>query len=337
MKKLKRNLNSLALGLAVAAFQSGTLQAQTTLDPAWRVTADTSKTGFLWNYFSAPPNRGNSIARAESDLGGQSRDAAGDLLVNVGDPNAVGAAIAAAAPASPASGVLHFEIPGVINLSKTDGGTAGAFTPDELEPGLNSSESTDGQAAEILTYLTLPAGTLVMAVNSDDGFQTASGPNPRDVFGRVTLGEFNSGRGSAASGTGTVFTVVVTQAGTYPFRTVWENGGGDSNIEWFTVDYNGGTTNYTLINDVANGGYPAYREASGAVKPYVRSVSPQPVPRQVESTSRNLLVVLADGTTLVDTNSISLKIDGNAATITKQRSGNLVTVDRACCPSQKLT
>ena len=119
----------------------------------------------------------------------------------------------------------------------------------------------------------------------------------------------------------------MAQAGTYGFRTIWENGGGDSNIEWFTVDYNGGTTNYTLINDVANGGYPAYRAVTGAAAPFVKTVLPQPVPRQVEGSSRNLVVVLADGTTPVDTNSISLKIDGNAATITKQRSGNLVTVD----------
>src|SRR5438132_11176129 len=108
MKKLKRNLNYLALGLVVAAFQSGTLQAQLILDPAWRVNADTNKPGFIWNYFSNNDgaNTGNTIARAENDVAGQARDAAGDLLPNLGDPNATGAALAPATPANPLHAVL---------------------------------------------------------------------------------------------------------------------------------------------------------------------------------------------------------------------------------------
>src|SRR5437773_12079414 len=134
MISTKANLRPLGLGLVTAALWAGTLQAQTTLDKAWRVTPDTNKPGFLWNYFSSPPNRGNSTARAESDLAGLPTDATGALLPNVGDPNEVGAAIAAAAPANPTNGLLYFEIAGVINLSKIDGDTKGNFTPDELEP-----------------------------------------------------------------------------------------------------------------------------------------------------------------------------------------------------------
>jgi hypothetical protein len=332
MINAKTFLRTLAPGLAMAAFSLGMSQAQTTLDPAWRVPPDTSKPGFQWNYFQHPPNRGNSTARTESDLAGLSTDATGAPLENQGDPTVVGAAIGPAAPANPTNALLYFEITNVINLSKVDGDTRGHFTPDVLEPGLSGSVSSDGQAAEILTYITLPAGTIVMGVNSDDGFQTSSGSNPTDAFGRVVLGEYNGGRGAGD----TLFTNIVTQAGTYPFRTIWENGGGNSNIEWFSVDYSGGATNYHLINDVANGGFPAYRAATGAVKPYVRSVSPQPVPRQLETTSRSVAVVLADGTTQVDANSISLKIDGNAATITKQRVGNMVTVDTGPLPGMRL-
>jgi hypothetical protein len=213
----KTYLRSLALGLAIASFSPGMLQAQTVLDPAWRVTPDTTKPGFLWNYFQAGVNTGDSNARAESDLAGLSTDATGALRPNVGDPTVVGAAITNAAPANPANGLLFFEIAGVINLSKTEADTKGNFTPDELEPGVNTVELTDGQAAEILTYLTLPAGTITMGVNSDDGFQTASGPNPRDAIGRLTLGEYNGGRGAGD----TLFTFQVQQAGTYPFRTIW--------------------------------------------------------------------------------------------------------------------
>jgi hypothetical protein len=314
---------SLALGLA-AALGSGALQAQITLDPAWRVTPDTSKPGFKWNYFQNNANTANNTARTEAALAGLLTDSTGAPLANNGDPNQIGVAITNAAPADPTNGLLYFELTNVINLNKVDQGVNGHFTPDDLEPGLNLNISSDGQAAEILTYITLPAGTNVMGVNSDDGFQTSSGLNPSDAFGRVVLGEFSGGRGAAD----TLFTNVVLQAGTYPFRTIWENGGGDSNIEWFTVDYSGGTTNYTLINDLANGGLPAYRAAASAVvAPYVKAVSPSPVPRQIDGPARSVTVILADGTTAVDANSITLQVDGQPTTLTVQRQGNTVTAD----------
>src|SRR5258708_14782000 len=37
----------------------------TLMQPSWKVTADTSKPGFLWNYFANRANTGNTIARAE--------------------------------------------------------------------------------------------------------------------------------------------------------------------------------------------------------------------------------------------------------------------------------
>ena len=307
-----------------AAIIGGNLQAAITLDPAWRVTGvDTNKPGFIWNYFSNNANTADNLDRAELYLAGLATDSTGALLPNLGDPTTVGPAIGPAAPANPTNAVLRFEIPGVINLSKTDGDAKGNFTPDELEPGLNANESTDGQAAEILTYLTLPAGTITMGVNSDDGFQTASGANPQNAFGKVVLGEFNAGRGA----TDTLFDIVVSEAGTYPFRTIWENGGGDSNIEWFTVKADGETK--VLVNDTANGGIPAFRALAAAVvtPPSVKSVSPQPVPRQVEGTSRSVTVVLLDGTSPVDDNSVALQVDGKATTVTKKRTGNTLSVD----------
>src|SRR5207247_294285 len=138
--------------------------------------------------------------------------------------------IAPAAPANPANAPLHFEIQGVIDLDAT-----------KNMPGAPSTDtSTDGQAAEILTYLTLPAGVITMVVNHDDAFSTASGPNPQDAFGRVELG-------GNTDATTTSFYFLVQQAGTYPFRTVWENGGGSSVIRWYSVKADG--TN-VLVNDV---------------------------------------------------------------------------------------
>lgn len=320
MTPFRNGLTYLPVILAAAAIWEGPLQAQTVLDPAWRVGAvDTTKPGFIWNYFQAPPNRGNTTERTESDLSGQSKDASGALLANIGDPNMVGAALAPAAAADPANGLLRFEIEGVINLSKTEGGAAGYFPDDLLEPGVNFDPSTDGQSAEMLAYLTLPAGETKMGMRSDDGFKCESGLNTQDVFQRVVVGERVGGAGELE------FTVTVQTAGTYPFRMIWENGGGDSHLEWYTIKADG---TKVLINDVANGGVPAFRAlaATEATVPFVKNVSPPAVPRQLEQTSRSVNLVLADGSKAVDDNSVSLQIDGKATPLTKQRQGTRLTV-----------
>jgi hypothetical protein len=310
---------SVALIPTVAILLTGTLQAQIVLDPAWRVTADTNSPGFKWAYFQAGVNTGDTLARAERDLAMQS------IYTNIGDPTVVGgtiqAAIAPSPPANPFNGLLYFDITNVINLSKADGGFKGNFDNDILEPGCDLTQATDGQAAEILTYITLPAGTNWMGVNSDDGFGTYSGPNPADAFQRSpALGAFIGGRGASD----TIFSFVVQQAGTYPFRTIWENGGGDSNIEWFSLPDG---TNKVLINDLDNGGLPAYRAIAGSsVKPYVQSVSPTPVLAQTETVQNNVTILLADGTTPVDTNSITLQVDGQALGFTTKRVGSKVMV-----------
>lgn len=324
MKNRKHNLAYLASGLTVAILWHRPLQAQgmtVTLDPAWRVGAvDTTKPGFLWNYFQSPPGRGNTTERTESDLAGQSRDSTGALLPNIGDPTIVGAAIAAAAPADSVNGLLHFEIESVINLSRTEAGAAGYFPDDLLEPGINTTGGTDGQAAEILTYLTLPAGTITMGIRSDDGVKCESGAEVRDVFRRVKVGERSGGAGELT------FSFIVQQAGTYPFRTIWENGGGDSHVEWYSIATDG---TKILINDVANGGLPAYRAlaASTATPPYVKLVTPAPVPRQMEQSSRSVTLVLADGTNPVDDTSVAFQLDGKSVPLTKQRKGNTLTAD----------
>jgi hypothetical protein len=61
----------------------------------------------------------------------------------------------------------------------------------------------------------------------------------------LELGSYSGGKGSSD----VTFPVGVTQAGIYPLRLVWENGGGDANCEWFMQDIVTGTK--TLINDPA--------------------------------------------------------------------------------------
>ncbi len=113
------------------------------------------------------------------------------------------------------------------------------------------------------TWLYLPAGVYTMGVSSDDGFSVKNGKTPADVTGQL-LGEFEGGRGAA----NTLFTVVAPTSGFYPFRLLYEEGGGGADCEWFTVS-NGVIQ---LINDYTNI-VQAYQVAS-AYPPVVSGVLP---------------------------------------------------------------
>jgi hypothetical protein len=68
------------------------------------------------------------------------------------------------------------------------------------------------------------------------------------------LGEQDGGRGQ---GTPTIFSFYVPQAGVYPLRLLYFQGGGGANVEWFSVSANG---NYVLLNDTSNpAGLKAFR------------------------------------------------------------------------------
>jgi hypothetical protein len=100
-------------------------------------------------------------------------------------------------------------------------------------------------------------------------------------------------------------------------------GGGGANIEWFTLKPDGSKV---LVNDVANGGVPAYRAANVPLNPYIGRVLPPPGPRQQNQVSSSVVIELVDGDTAVDDNSIRLKVDGQDVAITKARDGRQVTV-----------
>lgn len=309
-------------GVQKSVTWSFTVAGYGTLKPTMRVTPDTTKPGFLWNIFANVANTTTSNKRAEDALAGLLVDTEGNPLPNNADPNAQGVALAPAAAPNPLNAPLRFEIAGVINLTQNaDEPTENAngnFVPDLQMPGVPAFDGTDGLAAEVLTYLELPAGVITMGVNSDDGFRTTAGV-PLDVFQAVRLGEFDAGRGAAD----TIFSFVVEEAGVYAFRTLWEEGGGGANIEWFTVKADG---TKVLVNDVANGGVKAYRALIGGTQPYVKNVSPTIINRLENQPSSSLVIVLADGTNPIDDPSITLKIDGAVVTPTKVRSGGTVTL-----------
>lgn len=291
---------------------------------------DKSKAGFMWTVHqnnddgAEGPLQANSNVRALQQLNGLIiQSSTGQPYPNTADPGFQGVALAPAPAPNPAWAAITFEIPGVINLSQTADELNGNFTPDLAMPGI--SGDLEGVAAEVFTYLELPAGLTVMGVNSDDGFVTTAGnaSTARDALAGITVGEFDAGRGAAD----TIFYIVAEQAGFYAFRTLWEEGNGGANIEWFTVKPDG---TKVLINDTANGGVKAYRAATSAVNPYVLAALPSSVPRLVNQPTRSLTVVLADGTNPVDANSVKLFLNGQTISPTVTRQGkNVIAAYRA--------
>jgi hypothetical protein len=254
-----------------------------TLTPDYAVGApDTSKPGFRVrvNQIDAGGTtvEPNTIAFAEQQLAGTvTNTATGQPYPNSATPNTD-------------STFVYLE-PTVINYDATGTGNNGTFTPDNQMPGFPGSGPTGGSdnaAAEILTYLTLPAGIVTMVVASDDGFRVSSATNVTDPHNALTLGIFNAGRGVAD----TIFNFHAQQAGTYPMRLVWENGNGGANVEWFTINADG---TKVLINDTATPtAIKAYQAAAAGTQP------PPQSPRITTATisSGNITIKWSNGGTL---------------------------------------
>ena len=209
---------------------------------------NTSNPGFIWRVIQNGAFIQESLADTELNLAGELADE------NFADPALIGAATGPGIVAGP---LLEFEIPSVINLNQLGGDSAGNF-PDDLQmpgvPGLNFI--ADGASAEIVTFVEFPAGFNTVGVNSDDGFRMEAGPLDQPES-RELLGQFDATRGASDS----IFVFNVIEAGVYPIRVIWNNGGGGANIEIFSIKEDG---TKVLFNDVENGGLRAYRGAGGA-------------------------------------------------------------------------
>ncbi|MEW6158329.1 MAG: hypothetical protein AB1813_12915 [Verrucomicrobiota bacterium] len=274
---------------------------------------DKSKPGFIWRVHQtemADPDLANTLARAEDQLAGKLGD-------NFADPNAVGPASGPANPPTPANAPIEFAIPTVINLNQIGGNSNGNFGTDDAMPGIPGVMFHDDNiAAEILTALEFPAaGLYTMIVNSDDGFRTSAGANPKDLFG--ALGQFDGGRGSAD----TLFRFWIEAPGLYAFRTIWQEGGGGADIEWLSVLENG---TLVLINDTANAqAVKAYQLPSSkldTLPAYVRSVTPAPNSTSI-GRPKTVEIVLVDAGTQVNPSSVTLKLNGANAAVTATKTG----------------
>jgi hypothetical protein len=225
-------------------------------------SVDTSKPGFLWKIFQNESYTPNSLATAEAALAGTLVDASGTAVTdNNADPSAIGAALSTGVK----SGNLYkFEIPGVINLSDTDGSALNDFTPDEMMPGVPGvTGSSDGFDVEILTFVEFPAGTLTMGVNRDDSFRMQTGYINK-LADAMLMGEVD-----AATAT-TTFKFIVQDAGIYPIRVLYQEVTGTAALELYSVKADG---TKVLLNDTANGGYKTYRSGVAPNKPTIFNVA----------------------------------------------------------------
>jgi hypothetical protein len=117
-------------------------------------------------------------------------------------------------------------------------------TPANEYPG--TMAGTDATNTIPVLWVNYAIGTNLMA----DATTDTSSP----LIARITAqdcsticGKYDNGRGVGDDGT--QFTIQVPAPGVYPFRLIWENGGGDANSEFYTIDPATGIR--TLINDAA--------------------------------------------------------------------------------------
>ncbi|HEY5915467.1 MAG TPA: hypothetical protein VJA21_33200 [Verrucomicrobiae bacterium] len=275
--------------------------------------ADATQPGFIWRIHQVASSQDNNNTRTENQL-------AGALGENMADPYAQSIALAPALPPDPSTAPITFEIETAINLSIWGAENAGNFAPDDAFPGLPGwTANHDNVAAEILTWLDLPAGTITMGVNSDDGFRmTIGGANPSDRVFSKKVGEFEGGRGS----TDTIFSFEVLQAGLYATRCTWEQGSGGANIELFTLRSDG---TKVLLNDSANGGIPAYRAVTAPARAHAQSVSPAPGATGVPLDAP-IVVELVDGAVPIDPATMTLSVNGLVVVPTASKTGAVSTI-----------
>ena len=167
-----------------------------------------------------------------------------------------------------------------------DGNSKGTFDGDAAIPGQIDSATVNNWAMAVTTYLDLPAGLITLGVQSDDSYSVSSGG--------VVLGQHDNGPANES------FQFYVANAGLYPFRLVWEQGGGDSYLEWFEVPASGHTDTGGRVLLNTSDAYKAYQSVVLAAPTLLASASVSgpytPVTGAVADTGAKTFTVPVDGT-----------------------------------------
>jgi len=283
-----------------------------TIPASYAVTVDTTKPGFKFKVHQVDLGQTlpATVARAERQLHGD-----------------IGANVANVASLTPASGGYYSES-AVINYEQGDATAtplpAGDFTNEVLIPGIPGNgviadRNLDNIAMEILAYIQFPAaGAYRITFNSDEGFRTYVGDRAVDVLNSPIISEADVARGASD----TAQWVYVAQAGAYPFRTVWFEGGGGASLEW-SAESDAGVR--ALINDSSvTGALKAYQEATGPKPVTVTYAYPDRSSGNPYFANDPITIEWTDGTTLLNKGSIQLSVNGTPVTATQTTAG-LVT------------
>jgi len=293
-------------GAAGSSTNKFTVGSYITIPPSYAVTGvNTSQRGFKIRPYQTLAAQPNTIAWTESQLAGLY----GANIASTTGADAQGFFLN--------TGIINYDI----DLTATNGHFNAPQYPDTFPPGIpNMLGLTGNLSEEMITWLYFSAaGAYLMGVNSDDGFKVSTSTlDVRDPNGLV-LGEYNGARGASD----TMFTVVIQQAGYYPFRLIWENGNGElsagnaANVEWFTQLPDG---SLALVNDPNN---------SQAIKAYSSGPLGLPFIQAFTSGFLGFTYKLVDGSTSVATNTVTTKLDGATVTPTISQNNGVTLVTYA--------
>jgi hypothetical protein len=233
------------------------------------------------------------------------------------------------------------------NFADNGGGTAPGIPT--LDNTVVNSDGTAGNqmnyAYDIQTVLDLQPGFYRMGVSSDDGFCLTFG-NPTEwktLKLMVVQADFGKGAGDV---TGYFY---IKQAGLYPARVLYFEGGGGNNVEWYMQNTWPDNNWHALVNDstatytdfsgaTVTPAMKAYQYPVGTTKgsPYISSYKPAaahgPSGESIDAATHTgidspVAITLEDGETAIDTSTVKLWVDGAAVAPTVNKSGTTTSVN----------
>jgi hypothetical protein len=279
---------------------------------------DTTKPGFRLNAYQSFANNPNSIRWTE------------EMIIGLHGTNVVGA------PQVPTEsgfqvwdGALDFDDvfgtqpgPGIFgnNYDMGQFGITANYTAD------NYHGAYDNCVIELFAYVYFPtSGIYPFIFGTDDSLQVSVASNPLDRMGTViyTLAGNRLPNPTSLPIATDVNNFYVAQPGCYPIRLLYENGGGNAGLEWYT--YNLASASGILVNDT---------NTPGAILTYRAPLTYQPGPYIIKADpvrdSQNavyyqpIVVDLGDGagSKTVNTGTIGLLVDGAAQGLTITHVGS---------------
>lgn len=289
---------------------------------------DTTKPGFLIKTHQANYDLGaTTVARANYEMDGL-----------IGWPN-----VADLSLFTGPQGYYEALPNGVAYIDFNDTDSAGFFPNNYPVPGIPGTgiheEGHGSFAQEILTVLDLKPGLYAIGVASDDAAQVTFG-NPKEKYSlSISRATADYGRGIGDLGSDRSYFYVL-QAGLYPARLVWNEGGGGAGVEWYFSDIRPGfssavpsgtrrlITYDTTVTDGSVVGYQ-YPIGNAAVNlPYVATYGPAKKGLGNHTAyDAPVSASLVDGSGNIATASITLAVDGVPVTPTVNKVAGVTSVN----------